>query len=172
MADRDWTAELRQRVFNHLLHQFGMGKPRMLSEKGEITFRHIMADVEVFGVLKARSGYVRGAIHETSNGASSFCHLMQTVAAPKAFPLPKRTRQALREELDPHGAGLWRWNGGLQFKSMESAPWRGFVGPDGVDRPFNPSADRIDLWASLKAKPFCTEEAPADEGDPWPEIEL
>jgi hypothetical protein len=154
MENRDWTRELGGRILVHLARYVECGGPPPINA--------IMADVEVYGVLMARRGYVSGAIHETSNGTFSYREMLDNVAAPKAFPLPTRTRQVLREEPDPAmGGHLYRYRDGVyEVSSPEDGVW-------GTCTHW-PTPERVALWHSLKHNPYRTEEVPADESNPWP----
>lgn len=165
---RDWAAELRERVLRYV-HTAVYG-----DNDGSNALRaveRIMADVEVFGVLKAREGFAHGwNVRGGRDGLGESGALL-------AYPLPARTFRTLREEPDPHGLPvLYSFNDregiimGRGKSEDEGAqyPLVDVIGPGGF---LLPSSKRIDLWASLKAEPYVTKEVPADEDNPWPEVE-
>jgi hypothetical protein len=87
--------------------------------------------------------------------------------AARRYPLPKRTRQVLREEPVPGDAvpvPMYRFNGGLQ---------RHYVHPSGRtewNAVYEISANDYRLMAhalDLLANPYRTEEMEADESNPW-----
>lgn len=124
----------------------------------------IMADVEVFGVLKAREGYERGLVTRYNPDVSL------SVLAQQEYPLPVRTRQVLRECVDLNGGDVsWRWNDGLEYRPIAGTVWNRFGSSDVIGRTFFPFPERIDIWAALKAEPFRTEWVSEYESNPWPD---
>lgn len=164
MADRDWTAELQERIEREIdaaMERGAKGDTNM-----EPTAGRIMADVEMFGVLKAREGFARGWKHFNSSPD----HQMK-----EDYPLPLRTHCTMREEPDPHGLPLvyayFPGDKQVLVRGRENRYWGTFseVFPPYGGILFTDA--RIDLWASLKAEPCITKRAPADEDNPWPEVE-
>jgi hypothetical protein len=162
MENRDWTAELQRRISKHLawLSAGGGHAPAV-----DTALDRIMADVEVFGVLKAREGYTGKAIAGFSGSVTSYAEERLT----QLFPLPMRTRQVLREEpvprhrpdLEPYTL-LFRWKNALE--SRQGGQWE--LHPiDPTDLPLMKHA------VDLAENPYRTEQVPADENNPWPEIE-
>ncbi len=162
MENRDWTTELRVRVNKHLaVAIYGDDDGAKLT----VALRRIMADVGVFGVLKTREGYELG-LRTGFNPSSAFDE-----HARREFPLPMRTRQVLREEQVPDADGLYyRWNPDFGSGRFECA-----------EAPGNPiwSPRQIASYESgvlrhamdLLDNPYRTEQVPADENNPWPEID-
>jgi hypothetical protein len=166
MESRDWTAELRQRVQDACCKTVFVDGG-LDPSRASVLAATIMADVEVFGVLKAREGYIGGW-----DDSARSPHAIGTLEA--AYPLPPRIRTVLREEPDPHGyAAYYAYD--IQAREIivrheRNGEWiKVTLLPDGFTNMLRPTAERIDLWASLKAEPYRTEEVPADEGNPWPE---
>lgn len=164
MENRDWTAELQERIAAHI-DELAERAASMGDTNLEPTLSRIMADIEVFGVLKAREGYEECRRQaRTSRGYNDVSGVEFT------FPLPTRTRQVLREEPDPSGSlAEWRWNGRLEYRPNAGRSWFALGADEGEGRVFAPHPERIDLWHSLKHQPFRTEQLPADENNPWPD---
>lgn len=118
-----------------------------------------MADVETALVLARREGH---AFAEVRSGRS------RSAAEGEARhfnPLPKRTRQVLREEPEPgRSHPIYRWQGGHLEQSSGDLMW---------------TRCSISSWDTalmrhaldLHDNPYRTVEEPADEDNPWPEVE-
>lgn len=159
MENRDWLAELRGRAFLHITKQ----KIIDVNTSGEVLDR-IMADVEVFGVLKAREGWeelrVAAGLSDTTYGPAP------VKSAARLFPLPMRTRKVLREEPVPGSDGpLYRWKGNMLQCNHDTRAWE----PAHTISPSDAALMRHAL--DLHDNPYRTEEVPADENNPWPEVE-
>jgi hypothetical protein len=168
MENRDWTAELRRLISKRLAWvALERGNPAAL----DAALDKIMADVEVYGVLKAREGYTKGAVEETQNGTSTFVDYLRVTAAPEHFPLPARTRQVLREEPIPGTTSpRYRFSKG----ELEAQGWR--QGDAGWGEWFGCSNRAITIahiehFYDVAHNPYRTEQVPVDENNPWPDTE-
>lgn len=118
--------------------------------------------------LAARAGY---ALAKEEDGVGSVAgiepqHVYCARLAAERFPLPPK--RVLREEPDPHGYTGLRW--GCDDRAREivvrwgsEAAWTKVADvPGGYSNALRPTAERIDLWHSLKHNPY--REVP-DNGD-------
>lgn len=137
--------QLRERIAAHLK----IGSMEPLGE--QVALSRIMADVGVALVLARREGY----------RLVSCCTLTST----EAYPLPKRIRRVLREEPVPDGGVvLFRVIAGqLQVAPDDGSRWEPYR--------VMPSVALMRHALDLYDNPYRMEEVPADESNPWPEIE-
>jgi hypothetical protein len=166
---RDWLAELQTRVTGYLQDAaYGKDDGSRMSRN----LNRILADVGTALVLAQRKAFRAGV---TARGMTSDTDELEARGA-YLYRLPARTLWVLREEPDPHGYAVhYRYDEGAREimvrYDIERAQWiKASDLPEGYAYMLRPTADRIDLWASLKAEPYRTEEVPADESDPWPEV--
>jgi hypothetical protein len=94
----------------------------------------------------ARVGFVRGL--QAAQTEPSLQGVFEE-RAKREFPL-----MFLREEPDPHGGDMdWRWlEGALQLRYGVDGVWRTASGA--VAAHCEPTAERVDLWHSLRHRPF------------------
>lgn len=135
---------------------------RRMADDGPVSDRMIdgvMRDVDVYAALCAREGFARGWRARVPG--------IMALSSPETeyYPLPKRTRQVLREEPIPgYSSPFYRLyrvsDGELQRTTGADNKWEPAV--------IN-SAD-FELMAhaiNLRANPYRTEEVEADESNPW-----
>jgi hypothetical protein len=130
----------------------------------------IMADVETAIVLAERDAFRAGAVTGYAEGRHHPGSYNWANIAREQFPLPKRTREVLREVRDPHNDTLvWRCAEGLlQCRQLNTDEWLPLItGSRFANDAHGLSPERIRRWADLLDNPTRTEEVEADEANPW-----
>lgn len=136
----------------------------------EPTVSRIMADVETALVLGRREGMECGMLWP----AGTVAERAGRPTPAQRFPLPTRTHRVLNETADPHGLPIvYAYFGGndrqILARGESDTAWRSITNVVPLGGVILPTAERIDVWAALKAEPYRTEQVPGDENNPWGE---